>query len=114
MGDLSKAVQYKGQKLQTNESKLFKLGIEENVNWKYANPNKIITIEEIVKMAPSEFLQNEKFINEKIKEGKVMTEADLKKYREKQYKNATSNSSGGSKNSKGHWVTIDGNHVLIE
>lgn len=106
--------------------------------------NKILTIEEIKSMSPEEFVKNEKYIREKVVSGKVMSKADLDKMRQSGSTNnssansnnsksgnsssksggggssngrsskPSSGSSGGSSSEDGHWVTINGNHVLME
>ncbi len=117
MGDLSTAVEYKGQNLATEETRLFKLSVEKNVDLRFADPNTIITTEEISKMTSDEFIRNEDCIYQKLKEGKIMPEAEAKR-RNLTVQNPSTekseNNTSKSNNSDGHWVTINGNHVLID
>ncbi len=119
MGDLSDAVEYKGEDLQTKETVLFKLSIEKNIDLRYADPNTIITTEEIDKMTSEEFTRNEDCIYQKLKEGKIMPKAEanrrhLSVQNTNTEKSNTKNTNSQLQNGDGHWVTINGNHVLID
>ena len=72
---------------------------------KFKNPltgrKKVYTLEEISKMSNDEYEQNELEIMAQIKEIGLPSKKEV-------YKNASSN------NANSKWVTIDGNHILIE
>lgn len=71
------------------------------------NPDKTYTREEIGKMTPEEFEQNEKAIMKQMKEKGIPTKAQAKA------KDKASSSSNSS-SSDGNWVTINGHHVLLD
>jgi len=76
LGDISNAVEYKGQYIQIKEdNNLFKLSIEKNVSIKDIDKNRVITNEEIGEMSQEEFERNENFINQQLKLGRIMTKA---------------------------------------
>ncbi len=87
-----------------------------SVSYNDFSPERIITREEIKKMTPEEFAKNEKYIKQQLKEGKIMSEAEVKDKSKKEGGASKVKSSGSSGNGggDGHWVTINGNHVLIE
>ena len=80
MGDLSNAVEYRGQNLQDDKSRIIKAGIEKNIDLRDFDSKRIITNEEIGEMSSEEFQKSEDFINQQIKNGKVMpkNQADAK------------------------------------
>lgn len=114
MGDISKSTEYKGEKTIDKGNMIFKLSIEKTVDWKYLDPERIITLEEIERMSNEEFLRNEDIIYQKSKEGKVMSEAEARKKNGSKTNKNSSSGSNGNGSDNGHWVTINGNHVLIE
>ncbi len=71
----------------------------------------LYTREQIGKMTSAEFAENEAAIMKQLKEIGIPTEYELKnvKLQEKPKSNKIKKDSG-----KGHWVTINGNHVFIE
>ena len=82
----------------------------------YKNPelggnNKIFTSEEIGKMSNDEYIKNEKAIFHQVNSIGIPSNQQLK--------NSRSGSSSGQKfgsgsSVKGHWVTINGNHIFID
>ncbi len=77
MGDLSKALPYKGQNLQTEEALTLKASIEENVDLRDVDPDRILTREEVKEMSTDEFTDKEDFINQQLAGGKVMSKAEV-------------------------------------
>jgi hypothetical protein len=75
MGDLSKAVPYKGQNLQTEESITLKAAIEESVNLRDVDPDRILTHEEIGELSTEDFSKSKEYINQQVQNGKVMPKA---------------------------------------
>ncbi len=69
---------------------------------------KIFTREQIDKMSLEEFSQNESAIMKQLREKGIPTNRELEQ--SSKTKQATKTKSSG----KGHWVTINGNHVFIE
>lgn len=108
IGDISNAKEYTPS---TNKPILLK----GSVSYDDFSPERIITNEEIGKMSQDEFEKKEKYINQQMKKGKVMpaTEAERRSKSEKK-ESSKSNKSSNSSNSDGKWVTINGNHVLLE
>ena len=79
------------------------------------------TREDIARMSAKEYQKHEKDILKQMEKQGIPSEKDLPKGEKSGYsKSQSSNnsSSGGSStdggSSDGHWVTINGNHVLIE
>ena len=70
--------------------------------------SKIFTREEIDQMSLEEFSKNEEAIMKQLKDKGIPTNRELEK--SSKSKTATKMKSSG----KGHWVTINGNHVFIE
>ena len=70
--------------------------------------------EDIGAMSQDEFIQNEDAIMKQLKEMGIPTKAEL--YRQKQKSSNHSHSSSSSSNGSNgeHWVTINGNHVLLD
>ena len=58
-------------------------------------------------MTPEEFSHYEKSINEELKNGRIVNDT-------KPGKKTSAKSGKSSGNSSGHWVTINGNHVLMK
>ena len=67
----------------------------------------IFTREELGKMSGDEFAQHEKAIMKQLKERGIPTKHELEKQR-------TSSRNSNSNPDDGHWVTINGNHVLMK
>lgn len=92
------------------ESTTLKAGVEVNID---KDGNRIFTREDISKMTPEEYRENEPVIMQQMKEQGIPTkaQADAK---------TKSNSGSGTKSnaslssSDGNWVTINGNHVLLD
>lgn len=108
MGDLSNSVEYnKNTPLGTS---VMKASAKVNVD---KNGNRIYTREEIGEMTPEEYQKNESTIMNQLKESGIPTKAQADS-------NTKSNSSNSSKPSNasssgdGNWVTINGNHVLLD
>ena len=74
----------------------------------------VFTREDIGAMSQEEFTQNEDAIMKQLKEIGIPTKAEL--YRQKQKSSNSSHSLNSSSNGSNdeHWVTINGNHVLIK
>ena len=70
--------------------------------------SKIFTREEIDQMSLEEFSKNEEAIMKQLKDKGIPTNRELEK--SVKSKTATKTKDSG----KGHWVTINGNHVFIE
>ena len=68
----------------------------------------IYTREEIGKMSTDEFAKHEKAIMKQMKEKGIPTKRELEEHQRK-----TLNKNSSSNNTDGRWVTINGNHVLI-
>lgn len=99
-----------------SQNAALKTGVEVNVD---ENGNRFFTCEEIGKMSPEEFEQNEKAIMKQMKEQGIPTkaQADAKvKASSNSGLKSSSNSkaSGVSSYSDGNWTTINGNHVLLD
>ena len=69
------------------------------------NSTHIYTREEIGKMSQEEFAKHEPEIMKQLKEKGIPTHKELESRRQK---------ASGNNGSDGHWVTINGNHVLID
>ena len=64
-------------------------------------------------MTPDEFAQNEKAIMQQMKEQGIPTKAQADA-KTKSSSGRSSKPSGGSSSGDGNWVTINGNHVLLD
>ncbi len=100
-----------------SQNTTLKTGVEVNVD---KNGNRLFTREEIGKMSPEEFEQNEKAIMKQMKEQGIPTQAQADA-KTKESSNSggsksggNSKASGGSSSGDGNWVTINGHHVLLE
>ena len=74
----------------------------------YANKH-IYTREEIGKMSTDKYAKHEPAILKQMKEKGIPTKRELEEHRSK-----TSGKSSNGNNADGRWVTINGNHVLID
>ncbi len=70
----------------------------------------IYTREDLKNMSKEEFVQNEKAIMKQLKERGIPTRDEL----EKQKSSSRGRSNSDSDADGGHWVTINGNHVLMK
>ena len=70
----------------------------------------IYTREDLKNMTKEEFVQNEKAIMKQLKERGIPTRDEL----EKQKSSSRDRSNSDSDSDGGHWVTINGNHVLMK
>ena len=70
----------------------------------------IYTREDLRNMSKEEFVQNEKAIMKQLKERGIPTRDEL----EKQKSSSRDRSNSDSDSDGGHWVTINGNHVLMK
>lgn len=77
------------------------------------NKEKTFTREEIGKMSTKEFQKNEKMIMKQLREKGIPTKLQLEEM-EKVKASKNSNSSKADSSGEGRWVTINGNHVLLE
>ncbi len=68
----------------------------------------VFTREDLRNMSKEEFTQNEKAIMKQPKERGIPTRDELKKQKSSAKNSSDSDSDGG------HWVTINGNHVLMK
>ncbi len=68
----------------------------------------VFTREDLRNMSKEEFAQNEKAIMKQLKEQGIPTRDELKKRQTTSHNRSDSDSDGG------HWVTINGNHVLMK
>ena len=73
------------------------------------NSNHIYTRDEIGKMSTDEYLKNEKAILKQMKEKGIPAKRELEKSRQR-----TSGTGSQNSSTDGHWITINGNHVLID
>ena len=69
----------------------------------------IFTREEIGKMSTDEYAKHEPAILKQMKEKGIPTKRELEEHRSK-----TSGKSSNGNNADGRWVTINGNHILID
>lgn len=80
--------------------------------------DKIYTREEIGKMTPEEFEQNEKVIMKQMNEQGIPTKAEAnaktKASSNSGSKSTDASSVGSSSSGDGNWVTINGHHVLLD
>lgn len=107
---------FKSSYQDNSQNATLKTGVEVNVD---ENGNRIFTREEIGKMTSEEFQQNEKDIMKQLKEQGIPTKAQADvKSKASSGNNTKSNngakSSGSSSSGDGNWVTINGNHVLLD
>ena len=70
----------------------------------------VFTREDFKNMSKEEFVQNEKAIMKQLKERGIPTRDELKKQQSSSHRSSNS----GSDSDGGHWVTINGNHVLMK
>lgn len=110
VADLDKYVNSNDFNKNDYNSTTLRAGIEVNVD---KDGQKIFTREEIGKMTPEEYQKNEPAIMNQLKESGIPTKAqvDLKT---KSSTNGASKASNGSSSGDGNWVTINGNHVLMD
>lgn len=96
-----------------SNSTTLKAGVEVNVD---GNGNRIFTREEIGKMTPEEYQKNEPAIMQQMKESGIPTksQADVKRSNSSSKSGGNSKASGGSPSGDGNWVTINGNHILLD
>lgn len=78
MGDISNVSEYKGQNIQTEESKAFKLNVEKNVDMKDVDPNRYYTREDIAKMSTDEYQEKESYILNQIKNIGMLSDKEAK------------------------------------
>ena len=78
MGDISNVSEYKGQDVQTEESKAFKLNVEKNVDMKDVDPNRYYTREDIAKMSTDEYQKKESYILKQIKNIGMLSDKEAK------------------------------------
>ena len=101
---------YKHEELQNIRNKYLYLQNKNNYFTGFAAPvEHIYTREELGKMSGNEFAQHEKAIMKQLKERGIPTNSELKR---QQLSKSSSGSSSGTDG--GHWVTINGNHVLMK
>ena len=78
MGDISNVSEYKGQNVQTEESKAFKLNIEKNVDMRDVDPFRYYTREDVAKMSTDEYQEKENHILRQIKNIGMLTDKEAK------------------------------------
>ena len=90
--------------------------LDESLDYEKQFPNGCFyTREDIAKMSSKEFEKHEKDIMKQIQKQGIPSQKDLPKGEKSGYsKSKSGSSSGGGSSSDGHWVTINGNHVLID
>lgn len=107
--DLDKYVNSPDFNKDEGDSNILKTGVEVNVD---KNGDRIFTREEIGKMTPEEYQKNEPAIMQQMKEQGIPTKAQADA-KTKSSSSNSSKSSNGSSSGDGNWVTINGNHVLL-
>jgi len=110
VADLDKYINSNDFNKNDDNSTTLKAGVEVNVD---ENGNKIFTREEIGKMTPEEYQKNEPVIMQQMKESGILTKAQADS-KTKSSTNGASKSSSSSSSDDGNWVTINGNHVLMD
>ena len=78
MGDISNVLEYKGQNVQTEESKAFKLNIEKNVDMRDVDPFRYYTREDVAKMSTDEYQEKENHILRQIKNIGMLSDKEAK------------------------------------
>lgn len=78
MGDISNVSEYKGQNIQTEESKAFKLNVEKNVDMRDVDPNRYYTREDVAKMSTDEYQEKENYILNQIKNVGMLSDKEAK------------------------------------
>lgn len=78
MGDISNVSEYKGQNVQTEESKAFKLNIEKNVDMRDVDPFRYYTREDVAKMSTDEYQEKENHILRQIKNIGMLSDKEAK------------------------------------
>lgn len=94
---------------KSSSSTVLKGNVELNVN---KNGERLFTREEIKKMSTKDFQSNEKAIMKQMREKGIPTKAQLEAKSKSNY-GSGSKSSNSSSSSDEHWVTINGNYVLL-
>lgn len=89
------------------DSTTLKASAEVNVD---KDGNRIFIREEIGKMTPEEYQKNEPAIMQQMKESGIPTKAQASA----KTSNSGSKASGSSSSGDGNWVTINGNHILLD
>lgn len=108
VADLDKYVNSTDFNKDDGDSTPLKTGVEVNVD---KNGKRIFTREEIGKMSRDEYQKNEPAIMKQMKESGIPTKAQA----DSNFKSSSgSKSSVSSSSGDGNWVTINGNHVLLE
>ena len=122
LGSLNNMAEVQPSVKLDSSTPLYKAGIQENVYLKNQSSNPVLkgsveenvystpefTREDIAKMSTQDFQKNEKQIMKQLSEKGIPTKSQTGG------KSGSGQKSGSSSSGKGHWVTINGNHVFIE